>query len=178
VSILFYIPQACLREPSRATVWLSHTYALLQHSFWACHTSTTTYFLLTFEGRDDVKDLCPNPTFPHRPQLLCHFRKCRFVVQMGGFDAENQFRAIKQLGKKYNIACRGISSGACIIKSITAVIYSFRNKQQRVSLARLSSLWVGSGQPFKHQTRLERLASDKRSSLLRKYVNYGRKKVL
>jgi hypothetical protein len=32
--------------------------------------------------------------------------------------------------------------------------------------------WVGSGLTFKHKTRLERLARDKHSSLLRKSVNY------
>ncbi len=32
------------------------------------------------------------------------------------------------------------------------------------------------GLTHKHQTKLERLASDKHSSLLRKSVNYGRKK--
>jgi hypothetical protein len=35
---------------------------------------------------------------------------------------------------------------------------------------------VGSGLIHKHWTRLERLASDKCSSLLQKVVNYGRKK--
>ncbi len=34
---------------------------------------------------------------------------------------------------------------------------------------------VASGLSCKHQTRLERLAMDKHSSLLRKSVNYGRK---
>ncbi len=46
VCISFYNPQVCLREFSRATQWLSHTYALLGHSFWACHTSTTRRFIL------------------------------------------------------------------------------------------------------------------------------------
>jgi hypothetical protein len=36
--------------------------------------------------------------------------------------------------------------------------------------------WVGSYITRKHYTRLENLARDKRSSLLRKSVNYGRKK--
>ncbi len=36
--------------------------------------------------------------------------------------------------------------------------------------------WVGSGLTHKHQTRLEKLGKDKRSSLLRKFVTYGRKK--
>ncbi len=36
--------------------------------------------------------------------------------------------------------------------------------------------WVGSGLTQKHYTRLERLARDKHSSLLRKSVTYGRKK--
>jgi hypothetical protein len=36
--------------------------------------------------------------------------------------------------------------------------------------------WVGSGLTNKHYTGLERLAKDKRSSLLRKFVNYGCKK--
>ncbi len=36
--------------------------------------------------------------------------------------------------------------------------------------------WVGSGLTCKHVTRLERLARDKHSRLLRKYVNYVRKK--
>ncbi len=35
---------------------------------------------------------------------------------------------------------------------------------------------VGSGLTCKHYTRLEKFASDKHSSLLRKFVNYGRKK--
>jgi hypothetical protein len=35
---------------------------------------------------------------------------------------------------------------------------------------------AGSGLTCKHKTRLERLAKDKHSSLLRKYVNYGCKK--
>ena len=39
-----------------------------------------------------------------------------------------------------------------------------------------SSNQVGSGLTLKHSTRLERLAKDKHSSLLRKSVNYGRKK--
>ncbi len=34
---------------------------------------------------------------------------------------------------------------------------------------------LGSSLTFKHQTRLERLAMDKHSSLLRKSVNYGQK---
>ncbi len=36
--------------------------------------------------------------------------------------------------------------------------------------------WVGSGLTHRHQTRLERLARNKHTSLLRKSVNYGRKK--
>jgi len=36
--------------------------------------------------------------------------------------------------------------------------------------------WIGSGHTCKHWTWLERLARDKHSSLLRKYVNYGSKK--
>ncbi len=36
--------------------------------------------------------------------------------------------------------------------------------------------WVGSGLTRKHSSRLERLAQDKRSSLLWKDVTYGRKK--
>jgi hypothetical protein len=39
-----------------------------------------------------------------------------------------------------------------------------------------SLAWVGSGPTGKHYTLLERLARDKHSSLLRKSVNYGRKK--
>ncbi len=35
---------------------------------------------------------------------------------------------------------------------------------------------VGSGLTGKHQTRLENLARDKHSSLLRNFINYGRKK--
>ncbi len=35
---------------------------------------------------------------------------------------------------------------------------------------------VGSGLTHKHQTRQERLAKDKPSSLLQKFVNYGRRK--
>jgi hypothetical protein len=35
---------------------------------------------------------------------------------------------------------------------------------------------LGFGPTPKHQTRLERLARDKRSSLLRKFVNYDRKR--
>jgi hypothetical protein len=35
---------------------------------------------------------------------------------------------------------------------------------------------VGSGRTGKHQTRLERLARDKHSCLLRTFVKYGRKK--
>jgi hypothetical protein len=46
--------------------------------------------------------------------------------------------------------------GACIIKLITAVIYSFRNELKCLSLN------------SKHKIRLERLARDKHSSLLRK----------
>ncbi len=49
---------------------------------------------------------------------------------------------------------------ACIIKLITAVIYGFHNMLVFVP---------------KHQTKLERLAGDKRSSLLRKFVIYGQK---
>jgi hypothetical protein len=37
---------------------------------------------------------------------------------------------------------------------------------------------VGSSLSRKHQTRLERLGRDKYTSLFRKFVNYGRKKVL
>ncbi len=36
--------------------------------------------------------------------------------------------------------------------------------------------WVGPGLALKHWTRLEKLARDKHSSLLRKYLNYGRNK--
>ena len=36
--------------------------------------------------------------------------------------------------------------------------------------------WIGSCLTCKHYTRLERLARDKHSSLLRKSVNYGHKK--
>jgi hypothetical protein len=36
---------------------------------------------------------------------------------------------------------------------------------------------LGSGLTYKHHTRLERLARDKHSSLLQKFVNYGHKKV-
>jgi hypothetical protein len=36
--------------------------------------------------------------------------------------------------------------------------------------------WVGHGLARKHWTRLERLARDKHPSLLRKSVNYGRKR--
>jgi hypothetical protein len=38
------------------------------------------------------------------------------------------------------------------------------------------STWVGSGLAHKHYSRLERLARDKHSSLLRKSVHYGGKK--
>jgi hypothetical protein len=38
--------------------------------------------------------------------------------------------------------------------------------------------WVGFGLSCKHETRLEKLAKDKHSNLLQKFVNYGRKKVL
>ncbi len=54
--------------------------------------------------------------------------------------------------------------GACTIKLFT----DFCNKLECQSLASLSS--------HKHQTRQERFARDKHSSLLRKSVNYGRKK--
>jgi len=54
------------------------------------------------------------------------------------------------------------SQGACIIKLIMAVIYSFRNKLECFSL-NIKLGW-------------ERLARDKHSSLLRKYVNYGHNK--
>jgi hypothetical protein len=37
---------------------------------------------------------------------------------------------------------------------------------------------IASGLTHNHQTRLERLARDKHSSLIRKLVTYGRKKVL
>ncbi len=36
---------------------------------------------------------------------------------------------------------------------------------------------VGSGLTGKHYTRLERLAIDKNTSLLRTFINYGRKKL-
>ncbi len=36
--------------------------------------------------------------------------------------------------------------------------------------------WVGSGLTCNHYTRMDRLARDKHSSLLRKFVNYGQKK--
>ncbi len=36
--------------------------------------------------------------------------------------------------------------------------------------------WVGSGLTNKHQSKLEKLAIDKHSSLLQKFVTYGRKK--
>jgi hypothetical protein len=56
----------------------------------------------------------------------------------------------------------------------------FRNKLDCLSLPNFSSLvsclWVGPGLARKHWTRLEKLARDKHSSLLRKSVNYGRNK--
>ncbi len=53
VCISFFSPQACLRESSRATLWLSHMYALLEHSFGACHTSTRRFILLV-----DLQNKC------------------------------------------------------------------------------------------------------------------------
>ncbi len=72
------------------------------------------------------------------------------------------------------------------------------NKLERLSLALLSSLvkciwgkarslplseapemsftWVGSGRTHKYLTKLEMLVKDKYSTLLRTFVNYGRKK--
>ncbi len=51
------------------------------------------------------------------------------------------------------------------------------NKKRFITLTfRCSTLGQASGLTNKHQTRLERLARDKHSSLSRKFVNYGRKK--
>ncbi len=70
--------------------------------------------------------------------------------------------------------------GTCTIKLITAVIYGFYIKLERLSLASFSSLvqclWVGFGLARKHWTRLEKLATDKHPSLLRKSVNNGHNK--
>jgi hypothetical protein len=41
-----------------------------------------------------------------------------------------------------------------------------------------SFTWQGSGLTFKYYIRLERLAGDKHSSFLQKYVNYGCKKFI
>jgi hypothetical protein len=51
---------------------------------------------------------------------------------------------------------------------------NFRNKLECLSLAR-SFTQVGSGLTRKHYTRMERLASNKQSSLFRKFVNYDNK---
>jgi hypothetical protein len=86
-----------------------------------------------------------------------------------------------------------LDSGACTIKLLRSQFMDFHNKlgcfSRQTFLAR-SNVWgwgtlewstrkvlhsVGSGLTHK-QTRLERLARDKHSSLLRKCVNYGRKK--
>jgi hypothetical protein len=63
-----------------------------------------------------------------------------------------------------------VNTGTWTIKLLMAVIYGFL-LQARVFV---------SGKPLQPSLmfaeRLERLARDKHSSLLRKYVNYGRKK--
>ena len=58
-------------------------------------------------------------------------------------------------------------------KKITAVIYKFFEISRVFIPGRCSSLGQAPGLTHKHQTRLERLARDKHSSLLQKSVNYG-----
>jgi hypothetical protein len=61
-----------------------------------------------------------------------------------------------------------LTPGANPIKLFTVIIYKFSPKRCFTR--------VGSGLTRKHETKLVRLARDKCSSLLRKFVNYGRKK--
>jgi hypothetical protein len=63
-----------------------------------------------------------------------------------------------------------IGPGACTIKLITAVIYRFSLK------VRVLQSMVGPWPYPQTFTRLEKLARDKHSSLLQKFVNYGRDK--
>ncbi len=51
-----------------------------------------------------------------------------------------------------------------------------KNFTMRIETERCSTL-VGSGLTFTLSTGLERVAKDKHSSLLQKFVNYGRKKL-
>ncbi len=80
--------------------------------------------------------------------------------------------------------------GAYTLKLFTAVIYIVPGKPLQPSLLfvgkaeactseapfRCSNLGLAPGLTHKHLTRLERLARDKHSSLLRKSANYGCKK--
>ncbi len=101
-------------------------------------------------------------------------------------------------GSYKKIKCCEYSPWASTIKLFTAIIYGFLQQARVFALCKpfQSSLmfvgkarnlpwrgvpksffnWVGSYFTNKHQTRPERLARDKHSSLLQKSVNYGRKK--
>ncbi len=72
-----------------------------------------------------------------------------------------------------------ISQRVCPWKAFSYPSLMFASKAKSLSLSGAPFrcfTWVGSGLICKHQTRLERLARDKRSNLLRKFVTYGRKK--
>jgi hypothetical protein len=58
VCISFYSPQACLRESSRATLWLSHTYGCWNTLFGHAtpQQQEDSYFLLTFKTSARGKD--------------------------------------------------------------------------------------------------------------------------
>ncbi len=89
-----------------------------------------------------------------------------------------------------------MSPGANVIKLFCPQFTNFRNKlpgkpfQPRLTFVgearslplrgapEISFTWVRSSLICKHQTRLERLARDKHSSLLQKSVNYGQKSLI